>query len=274
MTTNLPRVLIADDEDLALLRLRRLLEDSGRVSIVAQARDLEQVHLHWKVTKPDAVFLDLDMPGGTALDYVSNRLAAANIPRADNGRAAAVIFVTAHPQHAHQAFDINALDYLVKPISVGRVQQCLDKLEQHRYADKSPIDSGHEGTLRCIALTAIEPRRMVLRQPDRIDLVPIEDIECCVARANYIEVITATQTFMVRETLSAVEQLLKDRGFLRVHRSYLVQAQSIINLIPVGNGEYRLALRGGKMLESSRSAREAILAALGILSSKKESELK
>lgn len=231
------RVLIVDDELPARQRLRRLLLSFEDVRVVGEARDgteaLEQV----ASLAPDAVFLDVQMPGPSGLDV------AASLPEPPP----AVVFVTAHDRYALQAFDNAALDYLLKPVEPDRLARAVQRLRTApRIAERASVGSA---------------ARLLIADRGRTHVVACADIVWLQAADNYVEVHVGERSLLMRRTLAG---LLRDLGpaFVQVHRSAAVALARVQSVQPRERGDAVLLLASGAQVRCSRQYRAALLAAL------------
>jgi two-component system LytT family response regulator len=167
-------------------------------------------------------------------------------------RPRAVIFVTAHAEHAVRAFDVQAVDYLLKPISAERLLQAVERA-QRALATDAPL-----------AAPPAIPRRLALPIGRRMQMVELDELDCALAQANYVELKVGTRTFVLRETISGFHARLDPQRFLRIHRSAIVRVDAIREVEPLASGRYRVSLHGGQRLVSGRSYRDALRAALGL----------
>jgi two-component system, LytTR family, response regulator AlgR len=199
-------ILIADDEELARRRLRQLLDDCKLpgVHIAAEAANANQAMAEMRRQKIDLVFLDIQMPGMSGMQLAQLLAQEANKPE--------IVFVTAHPEHALQAFDVSALDYLTKPVRLERLRQCLDK------AMSAPTASAETQ-----AFILIHDRHGVIR-------VPLDSILYFKAELKYITVRTATHQHLLEGSLQELEQQYPEQ-FLRVHRNALVSQRHLVGLL-------------------------------------------
>ncbi|MBI3154790.1 MAG: response regulator transcription factor [Burkholderiales bacterium] len=231
------RVLIVDDEAPARARLRRLLAAAADVQVVGEARDGDDALAQLAATRPDALFLDVQMPGASGLDV------AASLP----DPAPAVVFVTAYDRYALQAFDAAAVDYLLKPVEPPRLARALERLRGLRMA--------HEARRR--------PRPAQLLIPDRArtHVVAIDEILWLEAADNYVVVHTATRAPLMRRTLAGLLQDLGD-GFARTHRGAAVALAQVVEIQSLDKGDARIVVRGGTAVPCSRQHRAALVARL------------
>lgn len=233
------RVAIADDEPIARLRLQRLLGHDGGIDIVASCQNADELVRSLRTQAVDALFLDIEMPGKDV--FAAWAELASPRPR--------VVFVTAYAEFAARAFEIDATDYLVKPVVQERLFAAVERVRRELAAVPAP---------------AQETRQIALPIGRRIRLVDLATIDHVVVEANYLEIHVASRSFVLRRPISWMEAQLDKRAFLRVHRSHIVRIRAIEQVEPLPSGRYRLRLHGGMQLCSSRSYREAIRLALGM----------
>ena len=256
------RALIVDDEPLIRLGVRRALEAMADVEILGERGDVGDAVEAIGGLAPDLVILDVQMPGGTGLDVV-RQLGPARMP--------AVIFVTAFDAYAVQAFEVNAVDYVLKPFDPERLQQAV---ERARTRMRGHAGDGLAGRLEALLATheagrparplrddgdAVDPPdRLVVRSGERFDLVPVEAIDWIEAADNYVELHCGAQRHLLGETLTSLERRLDGRRFLRVHRSRIVNRDRIVAVHVLVGGTYELELRDGTRLTSGRQYRDAV----------------
>jgi two-component system LytT family response regulator len=236
MTT---RVVIVDDEPLARERIRGLLAMHADLDVVAECEDGVAAVRALDELLPDAVFLDVQMPGLDGFEV----LGAAE-------HAAAVVFVTAYDEHALRAFDAHAVDYLLKPIDARRFEVALARLRERLH--RAPTTD-----VRALAADLSRyrgwPTRLAVRAGSRIDLVAVADIHWVEAAGNYVRLHLAASEHVMRETLKSLEARLDPTAFARIHRSVIVNVDRISHLEPIEHGEYLVTLRDGRTLYATRS---------------------
>ena len=261
------RVLVVDDEPLARMRLEDLLAGvEGAVVVGTAANGIEAVE-QIRLLRPDVVFLDVQMPGKTGVDVV-REIGAANMP--------ATIFVTAFDQFAVQAFDVAAVDYLVKPFDDERFAEAFRRA-RHRLS----LQGMEELRQRLLAVLQNEPTPMPTRAPDgqpeyleriavemrgRVRSVPVDQIDYIIASGPYAELHVADKRYLVREAMQTLEERLDPSRFMRVHRSAIVRLDLVDTLHRGAGGDYELQLKGGMRVRVSRSRREALERWLGVSS--------
>ena len=236
------RVLIVDDEAPARARLRRLLELHADVEVAGEARDGAEALECVARLAPDAVFLDVQMPGVSGLDVAASL--------ADP--APAVVFVTAFDQYAVSAFDTAALDYLLKPVEPERLAKALDRIRSR----------GARGTVERRAPPHALPAQLLIPDRGRTHVVAVREIEWLEAADNYVAVHAGPRAPLMRRTLAG---LLDDlgSGFVRTHRGAAVALAHVTRLETRERGDATVVLRDGTQVPCSRQYRAALVARLG-----------
>lgn len=239
------RVLIVDDEPIARRGLRRLLESEPDVEIAGEAASGKAAVEAIAALKPDLVFLDIQMPEMDGLEVVAT-ITPEKMPP--------VVFVTAYDQYALDAFDLNAADYVLKPVDPERFQRALARARQRK-----PRETDMAEQLRRI-LTAARPQRerLVVRSAGKIQFVNIDDIDWITAEDNYLRIYAAGKTYLMRETVGGIEERLDPQQFVRIRRSTIVRIERIREIRPLMNGTFELLLEDGTRVTSARRFREAI----------------
>jgi two-component system LytT family response regulator len=249
------RVLIVDDEPLARQRLKDLLAEASDMQLVGECRNGHEAIAAIGAERPDLVLLDVEMPGPDGFG-VLRALAPDPVP--------SVIFITAHRDFAVQAFEANALDYLLKPFDRERFRASLERARDRRRSSPSSLDAALLARLE--SLTGRPPARYVTRLVARVGwrmrFLPVEDIDYLTAEGNYVAVHVGKQSHLTRETMAALEEKLDPRQFLRAHRSFIVRLDRIEEVEPLPPGEYVFVLRDGTRLTTGRSYRAQVQRAL------------
>lgn len=250
------RVLLVDDESLAREMLREMLQDDLQVTIVGESCNgreaLEAIRTH----TPDLIFLDVQMPdlgGFEVLEALGKE-----IPR--------VIFVTAYDQYAVRAFEVHALDYLLKPFDQERFDLSWERARAQILRDR---DGGTDQRILAL-LEEMKAgnkylERLVVKASGRIYFLETAEIDWIEAEGNYVSVHCAKKSHLLRETISSLEAQLDPKKFLRIHRSSIVRIDRIQELQPWFHGEYRIILQNGTQLTLSRNYRDKLQEALGRL---------
>jgi two-component system LytT family response regulator len=248
-------VVIADDEPLARERVRRMLEAGNAHAIVAEAGDgpatVEAILEH----HPDILFLDIKMPGLDGLEVIA--------ALSDATRPPAVVFVTAHDAHAVKAFEVGAVDYLLKPFDAERFAHALGRAEARLTGGGgATLDREVRALLKTLGTRAPYPERFLVRAPKHLYFVKAAEIEWAEGASNYVRLYIDGRAHLVRETLAGLAAKLPPERFVRVHRSVIVNLDRIARLEPAGHGEYEITLKSGKRVTSSRTHNAALRALL------------
>jgi two-component system, LytTR family, response regulator len=242
--------LVVDDEPLARERLMGLLSAEADVEVLGECRDGEEAVSAIHERHPDLVLLDVEMPrmnGFQVIDTIGP------------DRMPMVIFVTAYDQHAIHAFEVRALDYLLKPFDRERFTDALQRA-------RTQIESQTNGDLgrRLIALMKDLKRdppktdRLVVKSGGRLFFLRADEIDWIEAAGNYVRLHVGGQSHLLRETMNAIEARLDPERFFRIHRSRIVNVERIQEMQPWLNGEYSIVLRSGVRLTLSRGYRERL----------------
>jgi two-component system LytT family response regulator len=250
------RTLIVDDEPLARTRIRSLLEREPDVQVVGESGDGQQAVALVNELRPDLLFLDVQMP---ALDGfgVLEALAADRLP--------AVIFVTAYDRYAIRAFDVHALDYLLKPFDRERFARALARARvQLQRDEKIAATEKLLSLLEDVQSQQKKPlQRFVIKSAGRVFFLRLEEIDWIEAAGNYVKLHVGTDDHLLRETMNALEGRLNPEQFVRIHRSTIVNLDRIQELQPWFHGDYRVILRDGTQLTLSRGYRQKLQELLG-----------
>jgi two-component system, LytTR family, response regulator len=245
------RVLVVDDEPLAREGLRLLLDDIGAGAEVIEVRDgLEAVEAI-RESRPDLVFLDVQMPEMDGFAVV-REVGPQHMP--------AVVFVTAHDQYAIQAFEVNAIDYLLKPVMRERFAQTLARARERLHADGGGTGDNREmvSLLQSIAAPPKYLTRIAMRTAGRISFVNVDEILWMQAAENYVQLHLKHTRHMLHVPINTLESSLDPAMFLRIHRSFIVNVREIQELETGAHGEYVVVLKGGGQLGSGRTYHDKI----------------
>ncbi len=249
------RTLIVDDEPLARERTRKLLEKSEDIDVIGECGDGEEALASIKELRPDLVLLDVQMPELDGFG-VLERLHGEKMP--------AVIFVTAHDKFALQAFDVHALDYLLKPFDSERFNKALDRArERLRFREGDDLNQRITDLLADIKGAPKSLDRVAVKTGGRVLLLKTDDIDWVEAADNYVNLHVGSESHLHRETMSALEAKLPADKFMRISRSAIVNLEKIKELRPMFHGEYSVILRNGARLTLSRSYRDRLQQLLG-----------
>ena len=233
-------VVIVDDELLARQRIEDLLAKEPRVEIVGQARDGDEAVAMIRELRPDLVFLDVQMPGRTGIDVIET--IGAEMP--------VTIFTTAYEKFALKAFDVAAIDYLVKPFDDERFAQALTRARKAIEARPAPKSDYLE--------------RIPVESRGQIRVVPVALIDYITASGPYAELHIGDRTFAIREKMQTLEEKLDPAVFFRIHRSAIVRLERIETLLHAAGGDYAVRLKDGTELSVSRSRREELEERVGV----------
>ncbi len=250
------RTLVVDDEPMARERILGLLAQEADVEVVGQCSDGRQAISAIQQLSPELVFLDVQMPAIDGFGVI-RQVGAERMPM--------VVFVTAYDEYALQAFEVHALDYLLKPFGRDRLQQCLDHARHQRDRHRA----GELGKSLLALVQDFKPDqqkkqdRLVVKSGGRVFFVRTEDIDWIEAAGNYVRLHMKDQSHLFRETMNQMEARLDPQRFFRIHRSRIVNTERIKELQPWFNGEYVVVLHNGAQLRLSRSYREKLEERLG-----------
>jgi two-component system LytT family response regulator len=255
------RTLIIDDVQLARERLKRCLADEPEVEIVGECDNGEKAVESIRNLAPDLIFLDVQMP---ALDGfgVLNALTGERLP--------AIIFVTAYNEYAIRAFEVNALDYLLKPVdcerlgrAVERAKSQLAKSQIAQPPQTADLDRRFRAMLDDIKQGPKFLKRLTIKLTGRTILLPTDEIDWIETYGNYLKVYAGRESHLIRGTMQSLEAKLDPERFVRVHRSVIVNIEKIKEIYPRSNGDQDLVLQNGQQLMMSRNYRDKFFDALG-----------
>ena len=253
------RVLLVDDEPLARAMIREMLEDDPEAEIVAECVNGREAVAEIQTHAPDLIFLDVQMPeigGFEVLEALKDNLKNEHMPH--------VIFVTAYDQYAVRAFEVHALDYLLKPFDRERFEASWQRAKAQILREKgTDVDQRIIALLEVLRAGSKYLERLVIKSGGRVFFLDTEDIDWIEAEGNYVSVHTGKKAHLLRETISSLEAQLDPKKFLRIHRSSIVRIDRIKELQPWFHGEYRVILQDGTQLTLSRNYRENLQEALG-----------
>ena len=249
------RVLIVDDEPLARERLAQLLREEPAIELVGECADGREALAAIQSHTPDLVFLDVQMPELDGFGVV------AGLPR---DRLPAIIFVTAYDQFAVRAFEVNAMDYLLKPFDRERFQIALRRaVDQLQRRQPDEITEKLAKLMADLKPESTPAERLAIKAQGRVILVRVEDIDWVEAADNYVHIHAGGESHLHRETMAALERRLPAKQFLRISRSTIVNVERIKELQPMFHGDYVVILRNGTRLSLSRSHRDRLTQLLG-----------
>ena len=232
------RTVIVDDEDLARQMLREFLSAHTEIEIVAEcANGFEAVKTVTEL-KPDLLFLDIQMPkldGFEVLELIGTEMA--------------IVFVTAYDEYAIRAFDIHAVDYLLKPFGAERFETALQRVKQ-RLGGKLPTPTELSSSARPPAQYA---ERLVVRDGTRVHIIPVAKLDYAEAQDDYVGLCTEGKKHLKQQTISSLELALDPAQFIRIHRSYIVNLERVTKIEPYSKDNHVVVLASGTQLPVSRS---------------------
>lgn len=253
MTAHALRTVIADDEPLARERMRSLLGAEQDIEVVAETGDglatVDAILTH----RPDLVFLDIHMPKLDGFGVIE-AVGPEQMPT--------VVFVTAYDKHALRAFEVQALDYLLKPFDDDRFQAALARVRELIEGGQRDVERRLLALVRDLNRPS-RPERLVVKSGGRLFFLRIDEIDWVEAAGNYVKLHVGTDAHLMRETMTSIEQRLNPEMFFRIHRSHIVNLERIKELQPWFNGEYVVMLQNGTRLTLSRGYRDKLQERLG-----------
>ena len=231
-------VYIVDDEPLARAELRYLLEQTALVNVCGESENLEEFYKESQLDEVDCVFLDIELGMNNGLDLARQLMLNEQRPE--------IIFATAYDDYALQAFEVNAFDYILKPFEAQRVQIAVEKLIAKKRAAQVK-------TLEEIKVSQLDKLdKLTVYINDRILLIKVQDILYCTSEDSKTVVVTEQGRFFASESLASLEKRLTLKGFVRVHRAYIVNLEHIVELEPWSNSKYNLILHNRHSIPVSR----------------------
>jgi two-component system, LytTR family, response regulator len=244
------RVLIADDEAPARGKLERWVAEQPDMQVAGYAEDglvaaegIERLH-------PDVAFLDIQMPGLSGLEVAA---------QLEGSSAPLIVFVTAFDEHAVKAFELNAVDYLLKPYDKDRLLRALQRVRER-------LGGGRESRSAAVAMARAQTassERLLVPDGERLQLIDSTSIEWLEAEDNYVQVHTVARRYLLRRTLQDLLMQLGEERFVRIHKSAAVNLSAIAALTPLFKGDYEVELRNGRALRLSRRYRDLLFARMG-----------
>jgi len=254
--SNKIRVLVVDDEPLARRGIRQLLDSETDFEIVGECKNGREAVSALEKLSPELIFLDIQMPLLDGFSFIE-KVGAQNLPE--------IVFVTAYDEYAIRAFEINALDYLLKPVDPERFQKTLERVrEQIKNKQPRQMEQKLAALLEKLKLPESEKHleRIAIKENGRVTFLNIDEILWISSEGNYVGLHTKGETHLLRETMDAIERKLDSRKFLRLRRSTIIRIEQIKELYPLFNGEFEVVLKNGTRLASSRRYRKNLDALL------------
>lgn len=250
------RVLVVDDEPLTRASIASKLRTISDVQVVGEAGDIAEARKLAATERPDALFVDIMMPGGTGIDLAG-----------ELGRDFVVVFVTAHDDFAVEAFELDAADYLTKPVrparlneAVSRIRRAMQRTVRPDQPDEIGSEEANAGAWQDLLL---DDRgyvsHFVARKNNRIRLVPVADLLWAEAAGNYVRLHTVSGEHLIRSPVYELEAVLDPSRFRRIHRSTIVGLAEIEEIISDGHGSFDVRLHSGQLLRLTRTYRPNII---------------
>ena len=244
------RALIVDDEPLGRDRLRQLLRDEAEIELVGECADGREAVAVIQKRPPDLVFLDVQMPELDGFGVLAE-LSGETMP--------VIVFVTAHDKFALKAFEVHAVDYLLKPFDRERFQKALGRaLEQVRNREGQAVIQRQAALLAGLKPAAATIERLAVKSGGHVVWVNLEDVDWIGSADNYAELHVGEKSHLLRETLAALESRLDPKKFVRISRSVMVNAKRIIEIKRLFYGGYEITLQNGARLTLSRRNRDKL----------------
>ena len=229
------KAIMIDDERLARNELKKLLQDFPEVEIIGEAANAAEGISKIEELNPDLIFLDIQMPGKTGFDLLT-----------ELDKAPHVIFTTAYDEYALKAFEVNALDYLMKPVETQRLADALHKLVQAEEKELSSSIAGiNRGTLQ-------EHDQVFVKDGERCWFVKLSEVRLFESVGNYAKVFFGTNKPLILKSLNALEERLDEKVFFRANRKHIINLRMIEKVEPYFNGGLLLEIKGGEKIEVSR----------------------
>lgn len=242
-------VLVADDEAPAREKLRRWVAEQPDMEVVGSAEDGLMAAQRIEQLRPDVAMLDIQMPVLSGLE-VAAQLEVSSAPL--------IVFVTAFDEHAVSAFDLNAVDYLLKPYDKDRLLRALQRVRRRILAGDT-----HAAAVATARAQTASAERLLVPDGDRLRLIDTTSVQWLEADDNYVHVHTASRSYLLRRTLQDLLTQLGEQHFARIHKSTAVNLSAIASLTPLFKGDYEVELRDGRALRLSRRYRDGLFGRMG-----------
>jgi two-component system LytT family response regulator len=237
------RALIVDDEELARHLIREYLAGHPDIEIVCECENGLDAVKQIGALAPDLVFLDIQMPRLTGLEVLEL-----------TGRRSGVIFTTAYDEHAIKAFELHAVDYLLKPFSKARFDAALDRARTLHLATRP-----EQAALDALVARRTEPlERLLIRDREQVHVIPIDKVECIEAQGDYLAIHAEGKCYLKPQRISEIEEQLDSRTVLRVHRPFIISLAHLLAIARPGPDRHAARLRSGKRVPISRSGYERL----------------
>jgi two-component system LytT family response regulator len=240
------RTLIVDDEALARALVREYLQGHADVEVLGECENGLDAVRQIGALAPDLVFLDIQMPRLTGLEVLEL-----------TGRRGGVIFTTAYDEHAIKAFELHAVDYLLKPFSKARFDAALERARA-LHASAAAMAASSQALDALVARKAEPIERILIRDREQVHVIPVEKVEYLEAQGDYLAVVSEGRTHLKPQRISEIEEQLDPRHFLRVHRSFIINLAHLTSIERQGTDRHVARMRSGKGVPISRSGYEKL----------------
>ncbi|PWT94501.1 MAG: DNA-binding response regulator [Blastocatellia bacterium] len=254
IAANKIRALVVDDEPLARRRLRKLLSRDVEVEVIGDCANGYEAIDAINQQAPHLVFLDVQMPEVDGF---------AVLEKLDQDAMPFVIFVTAYDKYALKAFEVSAVDYLLKPFDKKRFEQALQRAKTRLFSEREGVNQETLALLKELKARSLCLERLLIKSGGRAFFLKTDEIDWIAAEGKYVRIHVGKESYLFREGMTVIEQQLDPRKFLRVHRSHIVNIDRVKELQPWFNHEYRVVLHDGTKLILSRSCRKKLTDLLG-----------
>ena len=250
------RTLIVDDERLARQKLKTLITKEGDLDLIGEASTGEQAAGVIREKRPELLFLDIQMPGMDGFELL-RQLGSATPPN--------VVFVTAYDKYAVAAFEVQAVDYLLKPFDRPRFHQAVDRVRKRRSdgGAQEELATKLSALLQQLSADGEPLQRIMLKSSGRITFLKTSEITWLEAADNYVRVHSGKESHLIRETMTNLEGRLDRKQFVRIHRSVIVNIDAVAEIRALFHGDHSVLLRDGTELPFGRSYREKVESMLG-----------
>ncbi len=249
MIKNKIRAVIVDDEQLSRDKIRILAESNKQIEIIGEGKNVKEAIQLINKLNPELLFLDINMPGQTGIELISEL----------GEKAPFVIFTTAHSNYATEAFNLNAVHYLLKPFDQQKFNEAITRASERLFAKKSgEILKSLKNTVDTELSSEPYPDRLPIKSGEKIIIVPLNEIYFIEADKNYAVVNLKDKTYRMRTTLAELEEKLNPEFFVRVHKSYIINKSYVTELEPTFNQEYIIKLTTNKKIPTGRAYKEGV----------------
>lgn len=246
------RALIIDDEPLLRERVRTLLTEYRDIELVGECRDGQEAANMILAERPDLIFLDIQMPELDGFEVIK-AISDEYLP--------AIVFITAFDEYAIRAFEVNAIDYLLKPINESRFEQAMQRtIDRLKQPDRHEPDFDRklQDLISGLRTSQSYTTRFVVRSGSKLSFVRASDVDWIDVADNYVRLHVSGREHLVRDTLKSVESQLNPEMFVRVHRSIIINLDRVESVEPYFHGEYVITIKDGARLRTSRSYSERL----------------